>query len=188
MQDVKPSVPPAGVSAVAGTVQGKLLFDLGGIDLTRIVVTKSTVEKLIPHRGLMSLLDGVVWHDGGWQQCIGKKAIRSDEFWCEGHFPAKATFPGVLMIETAAQLSAYAFLARQGKPSITLFLRIEDAAFRGALFPGDTMFILCKESKSNKRRFITNVQGLIADANGQLTGKVAFDAVLNGMMIDSEAY
>ncbi|MFO0857329.1 MAG: FabA/FabZ family ACP-dehydratase [Phycisphaerales bacterium] len=181
MQEVNPSVP-------AASVPGKTLFDLSGIDLSRIMVTKSTVEKLIPHRGVMSLLDGVIWHDEGWLRSVAKKAIRDDEFWCEGHFPSKPTFPGVLMIETAAQLSAYAFLARQGKPSITLFLRIEDAAFRGALFPGDTMYVLCQEAKASKRRFITNVQGLIADSKGQLTGKIAFDAVLNGMMIDSEAY
>lgn len=181
MQEVKPSVP-------AASVPGKTLFDLSGIDLSRIMVTKSTVEKLIPHRGVMSLLDGVIWHDEGWLRSVAKKAIRDDEFWCEGHFPSKPTFPGVLMIETAAQLSAYAFLARRDKPSITLFLRIEDAAFRSALFPGDTMYVLCQEAKASKRRFITNVQGLIADSKGQLTGKIAFDAVLNGMMIDSEAY
>lgn len=184
MQEVKPSEPKGS----AGSTPGKVLFDVGGIDLSRTVVSKSAVEQLIPHRGVMSLLDGVVWHDQGWLRCVAKKVIRGDEFWCEGHFPARPTFPGVLMIETAAQLSAYAFLARQGKPSITLFLRIDEAAFRGALFPGDVMYVLCQEAKASKRRFITNVQGLIADAKGQLTGKVAFDAVLNGMMIDSERY
>jgi 3-hydroxymyristoyl/3-hydroxydecanoyl-(acyl carrier protein) dehydratase len=92
------------------------------------------------------------------------------------------------MIETAAQLSAYAFLARIQKPSIVLFLRIEDAAFRSAMVPGDTLYILCQEQKSGRRRFITNVQGLIGGPDGRLSGKIAFDAVLNGMMVESDAY
>ncbi len=43
-------------------------FDLGPIDFSKIAISKADVEKLIPHRGLMSLLDGIVWHSADWIQ------------------------------------------------------------------------------------------------------------------------
>lgn len=174
-------------AASSGTAKSTL-FDLAGMNLTANVLVRADIEKLLPHRHEFSMLDAIAWHDPGWMRSVGVKHLRADDFWCRGHFPGKPTFPGVLMIETAAQLSAYAFLARIQKPSIVLFLRIEDAAFRAAMAPGDTLYILCQEQKSGRRRFITKVQGLIGGRDGTLSGKIAFDAVLNGMMVENDAY
>ena len=163
---------------------GGLPVDVSSIDFGKFVLTKSQIEQLIPHRGVMSLLDGIVWHSADWMQCMGLKCVRDDEFWCAGHFPDKPTFPGVLMVEAAAQLAAYAFLAHTGDSRICLFLRIENCVFRNALSPGQNLYILNSGVKRQRKRFVTDVMGLIDGP----TGKTAFSATLTGMTVEGTDY
>ncbi|GIW74840.1 MAG: hypothetical protein KatS3mg103_1362 [Phycisphaerales bacterium] len=105
------------------------MFSLEGIDLGAAVYDAQGVERVLPHRGVMRLIDRIVWHNEGYTQAVAARSIKADEFWVPGHFPGKPMFPGVLQIEAGAQLCCFMFLVRQTKPFLAAFLRIENAAF-----------------------------------------------------------
>ena len=157
-----------------------LLFDLASMDLQATACTKAEIEHYLPHRGVMSLLDRVIYRSADWMQSLAIKHVRDDEFWCAGHFPGQPTFPGVMLVETAAQLSAMAFMSAKNDPSGVLFLRIENCAFRLAVKPGDDLYILCQGIKMQRRRFVTDVQGVVLQ-DGE--AKIAFGATLSGMTV-----
>lgn len=155
-----------------------LLIPIQGLDLTHRLLTREQLERLIPHRGAMMLLDGIVWRSPSGDAAVAIKHIRDDEFWVPGHFPGKPMFPGVLMVETGAQLAAYIWNALQPEPQLAAFLRIEHAVFRRSVAPGDDLIVLCREIKRGRRRFESDVQGVVRAAS---TDEVAFEARVIGM-------
>lgn len=173
-----PAAPAAAGSSPASLVASckGTMFDLSEIDLNQRLLDRKQLEELNPHRGEMALLDWVVWHSPDYTRGVALKHTRSDEFWVPGHFPTKPMFPGVLMVETGAQLAVYLYNARLPEPRIAAFTRIENAVFRAPVIPGDDMYLLCQEIKWTKRGFTCDVQGLVAD-------RIAFEARVQGLAI-----
>jgi 3-hydroxyacyl-[acyl-carrier-protein] dehydratase len=153
-----------------------LLFDISDIDLSQRLLSRQGLEELNPHRDQMALIDWIVWHSADYTRGIALKHTRDDEFWVKGHFPSKPMFPGVLMIETAAQLAVYLYNARLPIPRIAAFTRIDRAVFRAAVVPGDDLYVLCQEVKWTRRGFTCDVQGVVGD-------RIAFEAQVQGLAI-----
>lgn len=152
----------------------RYLVDLSEIDFDQIMGDVEKIESINPHRGDMRHLDKVIWCNDEWTQGIGIKNIRDDEFWVAGHIPGRPIFPGVLQIEAGAQLSS--FVVRHRFPDGFLgFTRVTDCSFRGQVVPGDTLILLTREVKANRRRFVTDAQGIVND-------KLVFEAQISGMV------
>lgn len=158
------------------TMAKDLLFDLEGIDLSKRLLDRSELEKLNPHRGQMALLDWIVWHSADYTRGVALKQVRDDEFWVPGHFPGKPMMPGVMMVESGAQLAVYLYNARLPTPQIAAFTRIDSAVFRSPVVPGDQLFILCREIKWTRRGFTCDVQGMVEN-------RMAFQARVQGLAI-----
>lgn len=154
-----------------------MLIDLSEIDLAGSVANREEIGRLNPHRHELALLDDIVWVRDDLTAAVARHRCAEDAFWVRGHFPGRPLMPGVLQVEAGAQLACYIWNRQQDEPKLAAFLRIENAAFRRSVVPGDELFVLCREVKLGRRRFISDVQGVV-------NGQVAFEARVTGMAFD----
>ncbi len=94
---------------------------------------------LLPHRPPFLLLDEITELEPGKRVC-GRWHLRGDEYFWAGHFPGFPTLPGVLMVESLAQVGACAALAdpaHEGK--IPFFGGVDKVKFRRQVVPGETL-------------------------------------------------
>jgi UDP-N-acetylglucosamine acyltransferase len=84
------------------------------------------------------LVDAVLEHVPN-ERLVAVKNVTVSEDFFQGHFPGAPLVPGVLMIETLAQVSALLLLHREtGRPADRVTLRgVNDAKFRRQVVPGD---------------------------------------------------
>ena len=105
-----------------------------------MLYTKKELEKIIPHRFEMSLLDGILEINDS--QIIGVMKLE-DNWFFKGHFPQQPVMPGVLQIEALAQTGAcYLLSLDQYKGKIAYFTGIDKVKFKAMVVPGDEIKLL----------------------------------------------
>ncbi len=153
-----------------------LLFDLSGIRLDQVAFDRAAIAEVNPQSYEMSQLDGIIWHDREKLLCLGFKDVTDHEFWIRGHIPERPLMPGVIMVESAAQLASFFMKRIYGLEGFIGFSGIEDTQFRGTVQPGCRLYLLSHICKVRSRQFSAEVQGVV---NGQLV----FHTIVSGMRV-----
>ncbi|MEM6552119.1 MAG: 3-hydroxyacyl-ACP dehydratase FabZ family protein [Planctomycetota bacterium] len=155
-----------------------LLFDISDARFDPPLLTTEQIEAINPHRGNMRLLDGVALESDDRTDLVAFKEVGDDEFWCDGHIPGRPIFPGVLMIETAAQCASLQALRILTKDDLGFigFVGVNNVKFRGQVTPGDRLVMLSRMTEAKKRRCKTLAQGLV-------NGQIVFQGEITGMPI-----
>ena len=143
--------------------------------------TFEEIKKILPHRYPFLLIDNVVELRRG-EYCQALKNISGNEAVFQGHFPQKAVFPGVMIIEALAQTAGIVVskgFVNNIKKSV-LFMSVSSAKFRKPVIPNDE--INFSVHFVNKIKSVYKFQG--EAKKGQV--KVC-DAVFSAMIINKEA-
>ena len=150
------------------------LVKLDKIDVDKVLVDQKGIYTLNPHRYEFMLLDGIVYEDTKDQVIVGYRDVKEGEFWVRGHIPGRPLFPGVLMIETAAQLVSYYALKLQHRKDFLGFAGVDDVKFRGTVTIGDRLIMVGKMIEMRDRRCIGETQGYV-------DGRQVFQGRISGM-------
>jgi 3-hydroxyacyl-[acyl-carrier-protein] dehydratase len=99
------------------------------------------IMEMIPHRHPFLMIDKVIDVVAN-ERATGIKNVTINEHYFQGHFPARAVMPGVLIIEAMAQTAAVLVvhtLGRESEGKLVYFMSVENARFRRPVFPGDRL-------------------------------------------------
>ncbi len=136
---------------------------------------KKEILSLVPQQAPFRFIDEIISLDE--EKITGAYRFKEDEFFYPGHFPGRPITPGVILIETMAQIGATAFgiylMACQKKmrPSemdkaLSLFSSVDGVEFKGIVAPGERVIV--KGNKNYFRKGVLKVETTMERENGEI--------------------
>ena len=132
---------------------------------------------LLPHRFPFALIDRVIEHVPG-KKAVALKNVTINEPQFQGHFPERPLMPGVLIVESMAQVGGIIVTQMPDLPKgLFVFAGINNVKFRRPVVPGDQLVITCNLLSIKRQRF-GKVKGE-AHVDGKLgcSGELMFSLV-----------
>jgi len=105
------------------------------------------INKRIKQRPPFQMIERVIdWTPG--ESATGIKNVCINEPYFMGHFPDAPIMPGVLIIESCAQLCSLVFDTEGGNPDIIyVLLKVDNFKFVKPVIPGDQLVITVTKTK-----------------------------------------
>lgn len=129
------------------------------------------IMELIPHRQPFLFVDRIQVTEEG-KRGTGYKMVTINEPFFQGHFPGNPVMPGVIIIETMAQVGAVILLARDDfKGKTPYFAGINRFRFKRKVRPGD---VLKMDVEITKLRGSIGIGQGIAFVDGEVAAEGEF--------------
>ena len=127
------------------------------------VYNKPGIE-LLPHRDPFLFVDTLISADE--TGAVGEYTftMEKNEFF-KGHFPNYPIVPGVVLVETMAQVAGAGLGATEflGEQASCLFAKVEEAKFKRPVRPGDKLTVVSKIIKLKKIIGVFEAKGYVGD-------------------------
>jgi 3-hydroxyacyl-[acyl-carrier-protein] dehydratase len=140
------------------------------------------IQECLPHRFPMLLVDRIEELEKG-KRVRGYKNVTYNEEFFQGHYPNMPIMPGVLILESMAQVSAMIMLSEEAYEGYTpLIVGLDKVKFRRPVVPGDKL-----ETEAELQWFRSQVGSIKATArvDGEIAcqAEISFKILLNGEKI-----
>jgi 3-hydroxyacyl-[acyl-carrier-protein] dehydratase len=147
--------------------------DFSEFSYDNVIADQKVIFEHNPHRFEMALLDGILLIDD--LRAVGYMDVARDAFWVRGHFPQHPVMPGVLICESAAQLTCFFSSYNKIRGDGVMGLGgLEGCRFRSQVVPGDRLTTMLRIKKFRQNMLIvTEFQAFVGQrlcAEGEIKG------------------
>lgn len=156
------------------------------IDFTNIESASEAILKMLPQQDPFRFADKITHLDE--DSIEGTYRFKEDEYFYKGHFPGNPVTPGVILVETMAQigvcsLSAYLLMKEGLDPDarITTLFTDNDTEFLKAVYPGEEVTVKAKKIFWRRKKLRCECELYLS--NGELAAR----GTLSGMGVLNES-
>ncbi len=136
------------------------------------------IKSIIPHRYPFLLVDRIRELEPE-EKVTGIKNVTINEEFFQGHFPGHPIMPGVLILESMAQVGGFLLYqsVEDTEGKVPYFTGVDKAKFRRPVVPGDTLVI---------KGELLRLRGTLARIQGQsyVQDELAAEAILTFVLQD----
>jgi 3-hydroxyacyl-[acyl-carrier-protein] dehydratase len=139
-----------------------------------VAIEHRELKKYLRHGYPFLLVDRILEIDG--DRAVGIKNVSGTDQFVQGHFPEAPIFPGVLLIETMAQVGAVLLAHRHPEyQSATsgYLTKVHDFKFKRLVVPGDQLVIEATEVMRSGPHARVRVTGRV-DSHEAASGEISY--------------